>query len=366
MSDGQNDSSQAAERQPGQQRGSEANAAQAQARDSIPPAQEASHSSIPGDRPNTALVTKITDTARQFVQHLLVISGALFRRVVTLLVVAPLLLVLLVPALVPNGWVQYWLQGAFGSAGTIELPIGCTVEVDDQSQTVVNKRSRRIPIIPISVDEVPSIDRLIAKARNDQDRIRIELSKLKSDNQKSPLPILDTTEAGTVSSRIALNETCIDDLELVVSILTNAKTVLIPLRESLRDLALAIRCIALGAMGALIGIFVKASTFRNDGAPDVPHHNSAILVRVMLGGLISLFIIAILESKILSIIGHLPDDLAKKLTDVEPDYWRVTVVGLLAGAFADTIYGIAQTRLAAFGGAVSSRTGKGSKARSAS
>ena len=103
---------------------------------------------------------------------------------------------------------------------------------------------------------------------------------------------------------------------------------------------LAVRAFCLGALGAFaaaIALFLAAA----EKQPNVPFRAGRTLLSMPLGGLVSIIVLALFTTREISVFSN-PGQIAN---GGSPDYWRIAILCLVAGAFADRLFAVAQQRV---------------------
>jgi len=99
------------------------------------------------------------------------------------------------------------------------------------------------------------------------------------------------------------------------------------------NIYLVARALALGAIGALMSIFAK---YLSDPIPHTLFDNDASLGRmwasIAMGGIVSVVVIGLFFTGFISIFANAAQNTG------ETDFWKVTILCLLAGAFSDRLF----------------------------
>lgn len=118
-------------------------------------------------------------------------------------------------------------------------------------------------------------------------------------------------------------------------------------RERFSDVAsfyYAIRAMALGALGALITHLVRQSLIKQANTdPDNPSpapQEIPLTPLLIIGSLVAVAAFGLFYTKTLSLITPSASDIEKA-----PEYWRITMLCLIAGAFAERIYDMVRARI---------------------
>jgi Skp family chaperone for outer membrane proteins/outer membrane biosynthesis protein TonB len=99
------------------------------------------------------------------------------------------------------------------------------------------------------------------------------------------------------------------------------------------DLYLVVRGVALGALGALAHTLVAFMSRRRPQQPLFDGRAERAGAAMLVGAIVSVILFAGFHTRQISIFEVPPDSLAQK-----PDFWRVSVLGLVAGAAASWVY----------------------------
>ncbi len=112
------------------------------------------------------------------------------------------------------------------------------------------------------------------------------------------------------------------------------------------NIYLAMRALSLGALGALITLLVahilvpqrknQASNFIKS-----PHFWPYLLGHILMGSIVAVVVFGLFYTKQLTIFKA--DTTSKEV--LEPEFWRVTMLCIIAGAFSEKLYGAASNRL---------------------
>ena len=100
---------------------------------------------------------------------------------------------------------------------------------------------------------------------------------------------------------------------------------------------LAMRAVALGALGAFAAAL---AAFLRAAALDRHFPSGRTVLSMVFGGIVALVVFALFTTRELSVFvndGATPDE--------RPDYWRVVILCLIAGAFADRLFAAARERV---------------------
>lgn len=100
---------------------------------------------------------------------------------------------------------------------------------------------------------------------------------------------------------------------------------------------LAMRAVALGALGAFAAAL---AAFLHGAAPEVRLHRGRTMLSMAFGGIVALVVFALFTTREISVFAY---DGAKP--EETPDYWRVVILCLIAGAFADRLFAAARERI---------------------
>ena len=121
------------------------------------------------------------------------------------------------------------------------------------------------------------------------------------------------------------------------------------LKESAIDsanLSLVVRALALGAVGALFSILAKDLAAVSAG-PRVPDkHLRKVWASMAVGAIVAVVIIGLFKTGFISIFTE-----AEKAAGT-PDFWKVTILSLFAGAFADRLFQAAAHRMEGYVGQI--------------
>ncbi len=116
--------------------------------------------------------------------------------------------------------------------------------------------------------------------------------------------------------------------------------------ERSRNLNYALRAVALGGLGAIITLVAQGIIRKEENQVQFLRHPafwSDLVSRPILGACVSLIAFALLYTKQISIFQ--PETTNPTGVPHYPDFWRVTLLCLISGAFADRIYGAAAARV---------------------
>ena len=108
-------------------------------------------------------------------------------------------------------------------------------------------------------------------------------------------------------------------------------------------LSVLIRAICLGALGAIASMLARQVIEQNESSFfGKPKFWDTLITNSLLGAIVSVVVICLFFTKQLTIFK--PD-----ISKIEPDYWRITLVCILAGAFSKKIYSYIESGLNRFG-----------------
>jgi hypothetical protein len=111
--------------------------------------------------------------------------------------------------------------------------------------------------------------------------------------------------------------------------------------EDTDHIYLILRAISLGGIGAFISFMAQISALKAQPG-SVPPRYFIIFAAIAVGAVVAIAVIGIFHTKQLSLFAVAAD---LQQSDRIPDFWRVTIVGLMAGAFADRIFAAATSRV---------------------
>ena len=100
---------------------------------------------------------------------------------------------------------------------------------------------------------------------------------------------------------------------------------------------LAMRAVALGALGAFAAAL---AAFLHGAAPEARLQHDRTMLSMVFGGIVALVVFALFTTRELSVfanVGATPDEI--------PDHWRVVILCLIAGAFADRLFAAVRARV---------------------
>lgn len=160
-------------------------------------------------------------------------------------------------------------------------------------------------------------------------RRRIELAS--KDRLKLKMMISDTNLQLTKAR---------NDIQSLGEDIARHETTLTELRQESENQYLATRAFALGALGAFAA---AASLFLSQSGTETRLRFSRTSLSMVFGGFVSLVVFALFRTREISVFNN-----AAPSAGETPDYWRVVILCLLAGAFADRLFLAAQDRLNAF------------------
>ena len=103
------------------------------------------------------------------------------------------------------------------------------------------------------------------------------------------------------------------------------------------DQYLVMRAFSLGALGALAAAL---AALLPGATPETRLPNARTMLSMVFGGIVALVVFALFTTRELSVFandGATPDE--------KPDYWRVVILCLIAGAFADRLFAAARERV---------------------
>lgn len=103
---------------------------------------------------------------------------------------------------------------------------------------------------------------------------------------------------------------------------------------------LAMRAVALGALGAFAAALAAFLRVTAPSTPSTHLLSGRTMLSMVFGGIVALVVFALFTTRELSVFvnnGAPPDEI--------PDYWRVVILCLIAGAFADRLFAAARERV---------------------
>ncbi len=112
------------------------------------------------------------------------------------------------------------------------------------------------------------------------------------------------------------------------------------------NIYLAMRALSLGALGALITLITVQLLVATEKKQPLdfiksPHFWPFLLGHTLMGSIVSVVIFGLFYTKQLTIFQV--DVTSKEV--IEPEFWRVTMLCIIAGAFSEKLYGAASNRL---------------------
>ncbi len=116
-------------------------------------------------------------------------------------------------------------------------------------------------------------------------------------------------------------------------------------RDHNSNVLFAIRALCLGGIGALVTLLARKTIGSNPLEPTFFHTSRywpLLITHTIVGALISLVAFALLYTKQITIFKP---DLSGAVATGEPEFWRVTLLCIVAGAFADKIYVAVSSRV---------------------
>ena len=100
---------------------------------------------------------------------------------------------------------------------------------------------------------------------------------------------------------------------------------------------LAMRAVALGALGAFAAALAAFLPEANSGARLQEGH---VLLSMVFSGIVALVVLALFATREISVFAT-----AGESSDEIPEHWRVVIVCVIAGAFADRLFSAARKRV---------------------
>jgi len=114
------------------------------------------------------------------------------------------------------------------------------------------------------------------------------------------------------------------------------------------NLYLVARALALGALGAFMSLLAKSHQVEA-ASKDDENRLQRVWGSMAIGGIVAVVVLGLFYTKQISIFSH------SDQTSSAPDFWRVTILCLMAGAFADRIFAAAAGRVDTYLGDKASR-----------
>ena len=188
----------------------------------------------------------------------------------------------------------------------------------------------------------------LAVLEHKHDRLQSE-QKFLQDELYSQKPVATTAETAALMAKKQkyFQETLVPQIESVEEELELAKGNVKILQQTAAaadqqdhytNVLFAIRALCLGGIGALVTLLARRTI--ETGDPDntffhAPRYWPLLIKHTILGGLIALVAFALFYTKQITIFK--PDNAVVPVGG-EPEFWRVTLLCIISGAFADKIY----------------------------
>jgi hypothetical protein len=185
---------------------------------------------------------------------------AIFATSIRFVLIIPVLVLVFIPAIIPEGWIRLYLQSFLNNASTSSIPYSCSVSAED-GQIIIKREGgkRGYPSIDVGLSSIPQLPLLIRNVEFDQSLVTRRLNEINENIATARANNASTDTVQAIQNEADIADRCSKNLSEIRLSLIQAQGILPSLQDSLRDLSLSIRCMALGAIGALIGVFVLTS-----------------------------------------------------------------------------------------------------------
>ena len=245
------------------------------------------------------------------------------------------------------------MQGKRPEAERFVLFAKSNLEVSQNALTRLVRQQVSTGIVDDPFREGPSLTRLLNDIKQEEsDRMsgpsdflmnRIgEIRDYLNDytNQNKPISAalekFDDTQRELSSSQSDFNQFEIQIASIEEEIRVATARVHEIMRQSTNQY-LAMRAVTLGALGAFAAAL---ASFLHGAAPGARLQHGRIMLSMALGSIVALVVFALFTTRELSVFandGATPEEI--------PDYWRVVILCLISGAFADRLFAAARERV---------------------